>query len=272
MLAATLCFSAMQVLVKWLDRLPFFELILFRALFSLVASGGTMAVLRLSVRRTHTKWLVLRGLFGAISLSCFFYGLHHAPLASVVTIVNLKPILFLLIASVWLGEKVRPIQWGFLLLSFVGVYLIKGYDPRISTFELLVVVGAAIGAAVAHAIVKRLAGLEPPVVILFYFTVVTVPIYGVYTLFHWSPPTAEEWLLILAMSACTHAGQLFFTKAYQTTRVAQVASFSYLGVIFALASGYWLFDEHYSLIALGGMGLIVCGLLLNLLVKPLKEA
>jgi len=45
-----------------------------------------------------------------------------------------------------------------------------------------------------------------------------------------------------------------------------------LGILYALSYSYFLFSEEYSWGVIGGMGLVVGGVLLNLLYRPGKKA
>lgn len=264
MLFATLLFSVMQVLVKYMTHFPFYELIFFRAITSFIISIFSLRTLNISVWGNNKTLLIFRGVFGVASLSCFFYALQHAPLASVITIVNIKPFLILLVASVVLKEKVSPIQLLFFVISFVGILMVKGFDSRIDTFTLLAILGAALFASIAHTIVRKLKDSDHPLVIIFYFTFVTLPLIGPFAIRDWVMPSAvSEWLMLLSIGLVTHFAQYFLTKAYQSDNVAKISIFYYLGIVFALGFGHFLFDEKYTMLTLAGMGVIIGGIVLN---------
>lgn len=265
MLFATLLFSVMQVLVKFMgERIPFHELIFFRAITSFIISYFSLRGLNISIWGNEKKLLILRGLFGVASLSCFFYALQNAPLASVITIVNIKPFLILVVASIILKEKIEPVQLIFFIISFVGITMVKGFDTRIDTLTLATILGAALFASIAHTIVRKLKDSDHPIVIIFYFTFVTLPIIGPYTFTHWVTPIGWiEWGCLLSIGVITHFAQYFLTKAYQADNVAKISIFYYLGIVFALGFGHFIFDEKYSLDALFGMCVIVGGIVLN---------
>ena len=264
MLFATLLFSVMQVLVKYMNHFPFYELIFFRAITSFILSIFSLRSLNINVWGNNKKLLLLRGLFGVASLSCFFYALQHAPLASVITIVNIKPFLILVVASILLKEKINPIQLLFFIISFIGILMVKGFDNRIDTLTLLAILGAALFASIAHTIVRKLKDSDHPLVIIFYFTFVTLPLIGPFALRDWVMPTEMiEWLILLSIGLVTHFAQYFLTKAYQSDNVAKISIFYYLGIVFALGFGHFLFEEKYSVLTLTGMGVIIGGIILN---------
>lgn len=264
MLISTVLFSLMQLLVKKLDHIPFFEIIFFRAIISFFISGYSVYQLKLSPWGNNKKMLVLRGLFGTASLTSFFYALHHVPLGTAITIVNIKPFLILLIASFVLKESISPKQWVFFLISFIGIIIVKGFDTRIDALGLASVLGAAVFAAVAHTIVRYLRNTDHPVVIIFYFTVVTLPLILPFTIWYWVQPLGYDWLMLLVIGVVTHFGQLFLTKAYQSTEMNKVSNIYYLGILFAMVYGYFFFDETFTSEVLIGLLLVVVGVLLNI--------
>lgn len=270
MLFATLLFAVMQVLVKLLNGIPFYQIIFFRAIISFVFAYYTIRKGNLSLFGNNVPLLILRGVFGVASLSCFFYALHRVPLGTVITIVNIKPFLVLMLAFLFLKERFYFIQLIFFAISFIGIFIIKGFDPDITWGNLAAVLGAAFFAACAHTCVRKLKDTDQPIVIVFYFTFITLPIYGSITAFNWIAPTFEEWVMLISVGIITHFAQLLLTTAYQHDNVAKVSNIYYLGIVFAFAFGYLFFGELISYQSGIGLALVLAGILLNLLFKPKK--
>lgn len=57
------------------------------------------------------------------------------------------------------------------------------------------------------------------------------------------------------------------TKALQAEKANLVASLKYLGSVYALGFGYFIFGETYDWISIVGILLILSGVVLNVLVK-----
>lgn len=271
MFFATFLFSIMQVFVKSLAHIPFWQIIFFRAGISAIFCYIEIKKRNLNLWGNNKPLLLARGLFGAFSLACFFYALQNAPLASVVTIVNIKPFLVLLLAVFLLKEKIYPIQWLFFIASFIGIIFIKGFDSRINTTELLAIFGAAGFAAIAHTCVRKLKGIDDPVVILFYFTIVTLPFVLPFSIQHWKIMNGLDWVLVLSIGIVTHFAQLFLTKAYQSEKVSEVSTIYYFGIVFAFLYGYFFFEEKYTYQAFIGIILVVGGIISNLFYVNYKK-
>lgn len=254
----------MHLCVKALPGIPVVQIIMIRSVFSLSICVGDFAKNGINPWGNNKKFLVLRGLCGIASLVLFFTSIQRIPLASAVTISNLMPICTLLLAVVFLKEKVTHLQWLTILLSFSGVFLIKGYDTRISTEDLLIALGGTFFAGCAHFLVRKLKTTDHPSVIIFYFPLITIPVIFPVTIHQWVNPTPEQWLILLCVAVFTHLGQWFLTRSYQLEEVGKVAHLYFLGVILALVYGYTLFDETFNIFTLAGMLLIFGGILLNI--------
>jgi drug/metabolite transporter (DMT)-like permease len=271
MLLSTAIFAVMNVLVKYVTNIPAIEIILFRSIVSFFMSGFTLGLKKINPLGTNRRVLFIRGLTGAIALIMFFTTLQHIPLASAVTLMFLGPI-FTAILGVWIvKEKVYPWQWVFFALSFVGILMIKGFDPRISPLMALLGVGAAFFSGLAYNMIRKLKTSEHPLVIIFYFPLVTLPIVGVYSYFNWVMPEGIEWLILLAIGVLTQLAQYYMTKSYQSEDLSKVANINFIGIIYALGFGYVFFDETFNLLTYLGMSCVMLGVVLNVLYKAKKE-
>lgn len=264
MLLATLFFSLMNLCVKFLTRIPAIEIVFFRAAVSFILSYAMLEYKGIPKLGNNHKFLFLRGFFGVFSLILYFYTLKEMPLASAVTIQYLSPIFTSLLAVYTLGEIMTKRQWLFLLVSFAGVLLIKGVDTRISLMYLAMGVGSALFSSLAYNSVRRLKDTEHPLVVVFYFPLVALPVTFIFTLMQWTTPIGNEWIFIVLMGIFTQMAQYCMTRAVQVAELSSISYLNYLGIIYALGLGFVFFDERFSTIALIGMVLVMSGILLNL--------
>lgn len=267
MLLAGVLFSLMNVSVKLVSHIPAIEIILFRSVFSLILTYFLLKKSNVPVFGTHKKLLVLRGMVGSIGLISFFYNLQSIPLASAVTINYLAPVFTTILGIFIVKEKVRPIQFLFFGLSFTGVVIIEGFDPRISAIDLGIGLIGAMAMGLAYNLIRKINNREHPLVIMFYFPLITVPIVSIVSYFVWVMPVGWDWLILLAVGILTQFAQYFMTLAYQNSQLSNVASLSYLGIVYALGFGFFIFEETFTLITFSGMLLVLAGVLLNVASK-----
>lgn len=267
MMLATFIFAVMNVLVKYLPNIPAIEIILFRSIVSFFMSGVTLKLKGIPLFGKNKKILLIRGLAGALALMMFFTTLQEIPLASAVTLMFLGPI-FTALIGVWIvGEKVKPLQWLFFAMSFAGILMIKGFDPRVSPFMALLGVGAAFCSGIAYNMIRKLKTSEHPLVIIFYFPLVTLPIVGIYSALHWVQPQGIEWLLLIGVGVLTQVAQYFMTISYQSEELSKVANINFIGIIYALGFGFFLFNETFNVLTYLGMTAVMTGVVLNVIYK-----
>ena len=265
MILATFAFAVMNVFVKQLDRIPAMEIVFFRCLVSGMICGVEIARRGMAWRGNNHTLLVARGSFGTLALFAFFVTLQNMPLATAVTIQYLSPIFTALIGVFVLREHVRRRQWLFYGMAFLGVFVIKGFDSRVSTFYLLVGIVSAVSSGMAYNLVRRLREREEPIVVVLHFQLVGIVAGLAFVLFQWKTPMPWEWFCLLMCGVLTQVGQVCLTKSLQAERVATVAVLNYIGLIYALIFGLTIFDEHYTMQTLLGIALIVAGVILAVL-------
>lgn len=267
MLLAGIFFAFMQVMVKFVPHIPALEVIFFRSLFSL---GFTFLILKkkqIPLFGNNKKLLVLRGLSGSIGLIFFFYTLQNIPLASAVTIQYLSPVFTALLGIFLVKEKIKPVQYIYFAIAFTGVIIIEGFDPRISPTFLVIGIASAFFSGLAYNIIRKLKNTEHPMVIVFYFPLVTLPVSSLYCLYNWERPTGWDWPILLGIGVFTQLAQYYMTLAYQNANLSKIASLNYIGILYALGFGFIFFDESFNLLTYFGMALVLSGVILNIKTK-----
>lgn len=250
-------YSLVNVFVKKLSNLPSSEVALFRAAISLVICYYHIKRLNLSPWGNNKKLLLLRGTFGTISLILFFFTLQNMPLATAVTLQYLSSIFSTLLGGFILKESTNAIQWLFLIISFVGVVLIKGFETNVSYPYLFIGIVAAFTSSIAYNYLRMLKDYDHPILPVFYFALVSFPIILPYSVFNWVQPIGIDWLYLFLVGFLTQQGQIHMTKAFQSENLALVSNFNYVGIVFSLFFGYLFFSETVNLMSLFGIVLII---------------
>ncbi|WP_375580881.1 DMT family transporter [Marivirga tractuosa] len=267
MIIAGFLFATMNVFVKMLPNIPAVEIVFFRSLISFVMSYVYLKSIGVPVLGNNKKLLIARGAVGAVALTMYFYTLQNIPLGSAVTMQFLSPIFTSILGIFIVKERVHPKQWIFYIMAFAGLIIIQGFDPRISVQMFIIGISSSIFAGLAYNIIRKIKMTEHPLVIVFYFPLVTTPLTGIYSAFNWEMPVGNEWLILLAIGVLTQFAQYFMTMSYQSEDLSKVASLKYLTIVYALAYGYVFFDESYNWIVFSGIFLILLGVILNIWFK-----
>ena len=264
MLVAGVFFTLMNFGVKYLENIPAIEIVFFRSIVSLVISAIMIKQMGLSFLGNNKIVLFLRGFFGVVALSLYFFTLQKLPFASAVTIMQLSPIFTTILAIFILKEVVKAPQWLFFLVSFVGVALIKGFNPDIPLKYFMLALLSTFFSALAYNMVRKLKDSDHPIVVVFYFPLVALPFAGILSYFQWVQPSWTEFLILLGIGIATQIAQVNMTKAMQLEELGKVSIVGYLTMVYALFIGAIFFKETYNWITLVGMGLVIAGVLLNL--------
>lgn len=263
MLLSVFFFSFGHAAVKWVTHIPFYQLVFLRAAITIIICVIFMKMKRISFVGKNLKLLLWRGLAGTVALTAYFYSLQNMPLASAVTIQYLSPILTLLFAHFFVGEKTQKSQGIYFLSAFVGIFCVKGFDPRVSIFTLGVSLLSVVASAIAYNLVRVSKDYDHELVVVLYFPLVTLPLVGPFAIHDWVTPTIRDWGFILVIGVFTQLAQMLMTMAYHRSRASDVAIYNYLGIFVALGIGYFFFNESFSLLSIAGMVLIMISVLLS---------
>lgn len=270
MLWSTFWFSLMSLFVKFLSHFPAMELVFFRCGIASIIGLIGLKQQGVSWLGSNRKLLFLRGLFGTVALYFFILTIQNLPLGTAVTIQYLSPIFTSIIAIFLLKEKVKPIQWLFFGISFVGVLMIKGFDPNMSWFYLGVGLFSALCSGFAYNMIRSMKELEHPLVVVLHFQLFGAVVGGLSSTVDFVVPNGWELLLLVLTGICTQVAQVQMTKAFHAEKVATVSILNYIGILYAVFYGWIFFNELSGPLAIAGMLLVITGVLLNILLvkKP----
>ena len=269
MIFAALMFSLMNVLVKELNRIPVFELVFFRSIFSLIYMIVLLSHKKIKPFGKNKKILILRGVFGTIALTLFFITLHKTPLAIAVIIQYLSPIFTIIFTSIFLKDKIAYQQWLFFFVSFIGVVFIKGFDEsnQIPINYVMVGIISSVFSGLAYLCIVKLKSTDHHLVTVFYFPLISTPIMSILSFFNWKQPSMVEFFYLICVGFFSQIAQIYMTKGIQSQPSGSIMIFKYIGAIFALIFGYFIFDEKFSIQALFGIILLLLGVVLNIVFK-----
>lgn len=260
MLISAFAFSIMGLLVRLLHALPFMEIIMARSMISLAICIVYLRRLHLSLLGEHRMLLFLRGLFGFIALSVYFYTLQHLPLAEAVTIQYMNPLFTSFLAPLMLKEKGNGREWIASLIAFAGVWILAKPESLSQILPVAAGVFGAICSAVAYNIVRKL-GLkgEDPMRIVLYFPLVAFVLGTPLAIPSFVVPGAVELLLLAGIGLATQVGQVSLTKGLRAERAAKATVVNYL--VIALGTLYSIIlGESLTLTTFAGMALIVAAI------------
>ena len=267
MLGSVVLYTSANVCVKELSHLGTTQLVFLRSAISLLVCVVYLKQANIPLFGNNRKWLFLRGLAGMIALTGFFHTVKHIPLASATVIQYFSPVFTVILALGFMNEQVRRLQWVFLGLALVGIVMVKGFDPRVSWGMWGLGLMSAFLAAVAYLATMKCRDTDHPVGVVIWFHLLAVPVIGSVSATQWVPMQGLDWGLALAVGGLSILAQVLMTVALHQEDAGMVMPFKYLGAVFALMAGWWLFGESMSTMSLVGMALVVVSISANTVFK-----
>ena len=179
MLVSAAAFAGMTAAAKLVGgRLPVFEIVFVRALFSVVLTAALLRRARAPLLGTRRPLLALRGLFGFCGLSCSFYSVIHLPLAEATLLQFMHPVFTVGARGARCSASgsgaascsaSRSRWWA--CCSWCGpAFLFGGAAAPLDPFAVAVALSGAFFAADAYVTVRHLARTgEHPLAIVFSF-------------------------------------------------------------------------------------------------------
>jgi drug/metabolite transporter (DMT)-like permease len=246
-----------------------------------IRSAGALPVLLLIARLRGVKIFERDGTLGAglfagllfgVEFVLIYRGLLLTSASRAVVFLYTAPFFVALGSYQFLGERLRPSQWGGLGLSFAGVALAIGVpqadvDANVLLGDLLIVGGGALWAATTL-IVKGTALLRaPPEKALGYQVALSVPILGLAawisgeTLTRVPGPLA---LSLMAYQAIWVVGLTFLLwfALVKTYSASKLSAFTFITPLFGVVASYFIMHDTLTLAFGAAAVLVIAGLYL----------
>lgn len=278
-----LLFVLMASLIKAASaEVPPGETVFFRSLFALPVIVGWLVWrgdLGSGLKTKHAVGHVWRGLIGTSAMGMSFAGLAILPLYEVKAIQYAMPLFVVVLAAMMLGETVRKVRLAAVGMGMVGVLIIlwprlsafgTEMDPRLA-FGALVVLTGSFAAAMAQIFVRKLVETEETAAIVFWFSVTATCLSLLTAPFGWAVPSPEVFGYLVFAGVFGGVGQILLTSSYRFADASIIAPFEYASMLFAVAIGFFIFDEVPTLtMLLGALLVIAAGVLIILRERYLK--
>lgn len=263
MLISTLGFAVMAALIKHISVVHIIMVLFFRCSITAAISTNYLLSRKISLIGTHQVLLIARSVTGLISMSLFFITIQKIPLGASLTLKYLAPFFSLVMAAIWLREKIKLKQWVLFVMVLLGVYLLKGSDGRIDTLYLIMGLGAALFGGAVYVLIRKIGEREHPLVIVNYFMTLGAVVSGIGLLKYWSTPTLYQLCILILIGLSGYIGQKYMTAAFQKEATNVVAPLKYVELVYAFIIGYFIFGESYPTLSLIGIVIIVISFSMN---------
>ena len=270
-LGAVAVLSIMDAVMKHLViALGLFTVSVCRSAANLFFSSALYLPRRQRWPTRKTLWIhIIRGVDVMVMAALFFWGIARVPLAQALALTFIAPLIAMLLAPLFLKERLNARLIGGAIVAFAGVLVIVVGQARAEVRpDVLLGIAAIIGSAICYSgnilMMRWLALAAKPLEINFFQASVVlfmwralVPLFG----FPDWPRGQFGWIVVASILSTT--GGMLFAWAYARGEASYLAVTEYSGFIWASICGWVAFSERVSLYTLAGAVLIVGGCLIG---------
>ena len=166
------------------------------------------------------------------------------PLAQAVALSYSSPIFVVIAAALFLGERVHARRWTAVAIGFVGVLVITRPGSSTFSFGMMIAVVSAFMTGLVSIQIKRLSAIEPADRIVFFTTLIWVPMSLIPAVFVWRWPEGIVWLWVIAAGVLGTGGHMLWTRALKLGDVSALTPISFTQLPVVAIAGWLLFAER----------------------------
>lgn len=268
MMGALASFCLMAIGARELSgELSTFQVLFFRSVIGLVCILLVVFFSRnaLTFRTQKLGLHIFRNSFHFAGQYGWFVGITLLPLAEVFALEFTVPIWTLIIAAIFIGEKVtwnKVVSVGF---GVAGVLVIVQPGRAIVDSASFIVLAAAICYAISHTTTKFLSLTEPPTTIIFYMCLLQLPIGLLFSIRHWMWPADDQWLWLFVIGVTALSAHYCMAKALQLAEVTKVVTLDFLRLPLISLVGVLLYAEKFDISLMIGGALMLIGNLIYIM-------
>ena len=261
MSGAVISFLLMAIAGRELsDTMNTFQIVLIRSVVALTLV--LVIVFRTGLASVYTKkWRIhlIRNTIHYGAQFGWFLGISLLPLATVFAIEFTTPIWAVLMAVVFLKEKMTSGRIVAMTLGFAGVIIILQPGGEVFDMATIAVLLAAMGYASAYTFTRFLGRTDSPLVILFHMMAVQVLIGLVPGVWNWAPIKSVDTIWIFLVGLTAVFSHFCLAKALSLAEAGVVVPIDFLRLPLIAIIGFLFYNESIEIGVLAGAILIFIG-------------
>lgn len=247
-----------------LDGFNTFQILFWRSIVGLFVVAALLTRFGWHHARTgQPRMQVFRNLVHFGGQFFWFYAISTITLQEVFALEFTTPIWTLAMAALFLGERITPVRVFAVILGFIGVLVVL--RPGLTEVSLghFSALSAAVCYASAYVLTKQLLKTDSPLAVLFYMTMVQLPLALALSLEDWKWPDWQiaPWIALVGVSALS--AHYCISRALQLVDASIVVPMDFLRLPLVAVVGALFYAEAIDFWVFLGALIIVTGNLLN---------
>lgn len=269
MTGAIVSFSSMAVAGRELGgQLDTFEIMMYRSFIGLiiVALGLSLTRRWAQVSTASMRTHMLRNLAHFTGQNLWFYAVTVIPLAQVFALEFTTPLWVIVLAPLFLGERLTPIRALAALIGFAGILIVARPSPDSISPGIIAAAGSAVFFALTIMLTKRLTRSQSTASILFWLTAMQL-VLGILAAGIDGDIAAPTWQTLPWLVLVGLAGLLAhycITNALAIAPASIVVPFDFARLPVIAVVGMLLYDEPLDAFVFIGAAIIFAANYLNI--------
>ena len=243
--AAMLLFSVVPPSVRLLsDTMSSWQIVFIRAVFGICGIGAYFLWTGLhKLKSRQIKIHVVRSTFNFVGMVMWFWALGHIELAKGIAIHFTMPLFIVLLAVIFLKERIGPWRITAMLVGFGGVLVILRPGRSTPVCRNSPSWARRCCMAAPSYSLKKVVESETPAAVTFYTNLFMALGCLIPTILLWAPMTTADILPILGLGICGLFAPFMVAVALRKADASLIAAFDFLRLPFTALFGFLLFAE-----------------------------
>lgn len=270
MIISVCCFTANTLLLKYLGATRSVNpsvALLFRAVI-----GAVIVLLFFRSRRPleikpifRDKWLMGRGIAGLLGTAAYYVTISSLGAGKASILCNTYVLFAVLIAAVTIGESLRKMTLGWIILAFAGIILLTGCPSQGGAQAegegagVMIALGGALCAATTVVLIRRLTARYSNGTIFMaqclWIGIAVLP----FAVMHLKTLERVDITVLALAGAMAACGQMLLNEGFRRLTVAVGSSIQMTWPLMTAIGGYAFFGETLTVLQLTGASLILIG-------------
>ncbi|MEL6585856.1 MAG: DMT family transporter [Pseudomonadota bacterium] len=230
-----------------------------RFVFAWLTVATALAILRPKFARPNFKTHLMRSACGFTGVTLMFAAAAQIPLSDATAISFLNPIFTMVLAIPLLGERVGKWRWIAAAVALCGALVLTRPGGGALEVGAVLALGAALAYGFEVIFIKRLAGGERPLQLLFVNNSIGLTLALCLAPLVWQSPTPAQWGAMAALGCLMACAQFCFVNSMARGEASFVAPFVYLTLVFAALYDAAIFGVLPDGVSVAGAVLILLG-------------
>jgi len=269
MVGALFSFLSMAIAGRELSaELNTFQILFFRSAIGLAIIAAVLSRFGWHQAKTaHWKLHLLRNSAHYVGQFGWFFAISVIPLAQVFAIEFTIPIWTAVLAPFLLSERLTPMRGLVIAIGFGGILIIlrPGMVPlEIGAASALM---AAVGYALSHTLTKKITRTDTPLAVIFYMTVMQLPMGAVPSLIDWTTPSAAMWPWLAVVGATALSAHYCMARAFAHADAMVVVPMDFMRLPMVAMLGLFFYGEPLDPWVLAGAAVIFTAIFINIMAE-----